>query len=531
MESNSKLYLLKGISSTLSAILQQFSLFPLFMMSNIIPFMISYLYHLEKDSSSDNTSSIRQRDGYFIHPFMSLFMSIFCFFGGIIGHFMGSRMVILLGGIFIALGDMLFVISQNLILDFFINIFFGIGFAISMTASVKNACKYFPKKRGLINALAGGFGGNLGSSTFNLVIKLFVSKGDYPRADDNNMYIKSTAENYKIFFYIHAGVAFGFGVLSCLLLIPYENNINEDKKKFAEMIEQANNIDRLPENVSEEINKSNKELEKRNYKEDLKFILSHYRIYYLLAIFLFTSFLQGFILTVGFNFGTMNHGENNNNKIGGDEMSIIFMLMSLVSCFIGPIFGSIYDKFGFKKTMIFLNIISVINGSLIFITVRLGVIYYGISIILNGCLNSGAFSMIFPYVSKIFGFNYAGELYGIVVLSVGISSIMSSSIYYIFSKVIKTENDISYLLIFIVGIIMNIISIVMTYYEKEDAFSFYRVNFLQEKRFLNDDKEKLDKHIKNTNDINYSDNEENVSDDMLELEEKNNINDSSETEG
>ena len=130
MESNSKLYLLKGISSTLSAILQQFSLFPLFMMSNIIPFMISYLYHLEKDSSSDNTSSIRQRDGYFIHPFMSLFMSIFCFFGGIIGHFMGSRMVILLGGIFIALGDMLFVISQNLILDFFINIFFGIGFAI-----------------------------------------------------------------------------------------------------------------------------------------------------------------------------------------------------------------------------------------------------------------------------------------------------------------------------------------------------------------------------------------------------------------
>ena len=472
MESNSKLYLLKGISSTLSAILQQFSLFPLFMMSNIIPFMISYLYHLEKDSSSDGASSIRQRDGYFIHPFMSLFMSIFCFFGGIIGHFMGSRMVILLGGIFIALGDMLFVINQNLILDFFINIFFGIGFAISMTASVKNACKYFPKKRGLINALAGGFGGNLGSSTFNLVIKLFVSKGDYPRADDNNMYIKSTAENYKIFFYIHAGVAFGFGVLSCLLLIPYENNINEDKKKFAEMIEQANNIDRLPENISDEINKSNKELEKRNYKEDLKFILSHYRIYYLLAIFLFTSFLQGFILTVGFNFGTMNHGENNNNKIGGDEMSIIFMLMSLVSCFIGPIFGSIYDKFGFKKTMIFLNIISVINGSLIFITVRLGVIYYGISIILNGCLNSGAFSMIFPHVSKIYGFNYAGELYGFTVLSTGISSMMSSTVYYIISHFSDKKNDGPYLYIFVIGAVCNILAGIFTFFDSDKNFEF-----------------------------------------------------------
>ena len=524
MEINSKIYLIKGISSILSAILQQFSLFPLFMMSNIIPFMISYLYHLEKESNPDHTSSIRQRDGYFIHPFMSFFMSIFCFFGGIIGHFLGPKLVILLGGILLALGDLLFTISENLILDFLINIFFGIGFAVSMTASVKNACKYFPKKRGLINALAGGFGGNLGSSTFNLIIKLYVSKGDYPRANDNNMYIKSTAENYKIFFYMHAGISFGFGILSCLLLFPYEKAINKGGNNFSEMIEQKNNIDRLPENINEEINRANKEIKKSNYKEDLKLILSHSRIYYLLAIFLCTSFLQGFILTVGFNFGTMEHGKNNNKKIGGDEMSIIFMLMSLISCFIGPIFGTIYDKLGFKKTMIILNIISVLNGSLIFLTVRLGVIFYGISIILNGCLNSGAFSMIFPYVSKIFGFNYAGELYGIVVLSVGISSIMSSSIYYIISKVIKTENDLSYLYIFIVGIIMNIISIVMTFYEKEEVFSFYRINFLEEKGFLAEIEK--NKKLGNINDINDSDNDN--GEDIYELEDKTNTNDSSE---
>ena len=510
MEKNSKIYILKGISSIISAVLQQFSLFPLFMMSNIIPFMISYLYHLDKESNDYNESSIRQRDGYFMHPFMSLSMSIFCFFGGIVGHFLGPRAVILLGGISIAIGDLCYVFSTSLILGFFINIFFGIGFAISMTASVKNACKYFPDKRGLINSIAGGFGGNLGSSAFNLIIKLFVSKGDYPRADDNNMYVKSTAENYKLFFYIHAFISFFFGLLSCILLFPYEN-INKDKN-FSTMIEQ-NNIDRLPENINNEIKKANTEQTKRNYKEDLKLILSHFRIYYLLCIFLFTSFLQGFILTVGFNFGTMNHGEiDEEKKIGGDEMSIIFMLMSLVSCFIGPLFGAIYDKLGFKKTMILLNIISVINGSLIFVTVRLGVIFYGISIILNGCLNSGAFSMIFPYVSKIFGFQYAGELYGIVVLSVGISSILSSSIYYIFSKVIKTENDVSYLFVFCVGIILNIISIVFTYREKEEPFSFYRVNFLQEKTFLQE------KDIK--------ENEENTNDstkEIYELEDKSSV--------
>ena len=41
--------------------------------------------------------------------------------------------------------------------------------------------------------------------------------------------------------------------------------------------------------------------------------------------------------------------------------------------------------------------------------------------------------MIFPHVSEIFGFNYAGELYGFVVLSTGVSSMISSSIYYTLS--------------------------------------------------------------------------------------------------
>ena len=192
--------LIKGIRSVIAAILHQFTLYPLFMMSNIIPFMISYLYQIQKESSKNKTSSLTQDDGYFIHPIMDLSMSICCFFGGVVEHYLGPRIVILLGGFSIALGDFLFTISRNLIFDFFINIFFGIGFAIAMTAAVKNATKYFPKKRGLINALASGFGGNLGNSFFNLVIKLFVSKGDFPRDDDNDMYVKSTAENLKFFF-------------------------------------------------------------------------------------------------------------------------------------------------------------------------------------------------------------------------------------------------------------------------------------------------------------------------------------------
>ena len=45
-----------------------------------------------------------------------------------------------------------------------------------MTAAVKNASKYFPNKSGLINALSGRFGRNLGSSFFNLIINIASQK-------------------------------------------------------------------------------------------------------------------------------------------------------------------------------------------------------------------------------------------------------------------------------------------------------------------------------------------------------------------
>ena len=193
---------------------------------------------------------------------MSLSMSICCFFGGMVEHYLGPKLVILLGGFCIALGDFLFIISKNIICDFFISIFFGIGFAIAMTAAVENATKYFPKIRGLINALAGGLGENSGNSFFNLVIKLFVSKGDFPRDDDNNMYIKSTAENYKIFFYIHGGLVLGIAIISSFLLVTFKDSDNIKKEDDNDL---DNNKKNLIEENKENGEKKDKEKKKKRY--------------------------------------------------------------------------------------------------------------------------------------------------------------------------------------------------------------------------------------------------------------------------
>ena len=49
---------------------------------------------------------------------MELCMSICCFFGGMVEHYFGPRLVILLGAVSISLGDFLFIVSKNLIFDF-----------------------------------------------------------------------------------------------------------------------------------------------------------------------------------------------------------------------------------------------------------------------------------------------------------------------------------------------------------------------------------------------------------------------------
>ena len=353
-----------------------------------------------------------------------------------------------------------------------------------MTAAIKNATKYFPKKRGLINAFVGSFGGNLGSSIFNLIIKFYVSKGDFPRSDDNDMYTKSTAENYKIFFYIHGGLTLGFAIISSLLLVVFKDNndINEqnliEENVILENVENEESEENEEKKQKKDIKKKNEndKINKQNYKSELKQIFKHHQIYLILIIYLLTSFLQGFIFTVGFNYGTMSHNgdsdNTNNNKINPDNMSIIFMLCSLISSLMGPLFGLIYDKLYFKYTMIIIDVISALNGLLINLTVKWGVYYYAVSIILNGCLNSGAFSMIFPHVSKIYGFNYAGELYGFTVLSTGISSMISSTVYYIISHFSDKKNDGPYLYIFVIGAVCNILAGIFTFFDSDKNFEF-----------------------------------------------------------
>ena len=251
-----------------------------------------------------------------------------------------------------------------------------------------------------------------------------------------------------------------------------DNPITNDSDSKKEPLTKSLEVD--------ENNKNNNNYTTKNYEDDiptadqiaiigeqqaeLEIILKHWRIYFILLIFFCTCFVQGFIMTVGFTYGS-EFVIKNNRGLGSQKMGIVFTIMSLTGCVIGPIWGFIHDKLEFQKTLMLVNILSMCNSALIGVTNR-NIISFGFSVVFNGSLNSGAFSMIFPHVSKVFGFKYAGEMYGIVVLSTGISSLIASILLRVaFSKSVELC-----IYVFYIGSFLNLVGFGLCFFENDEKF-------------------------------------------------------------
>ena len=195
---------------------------------------------------------------------------------------------------------------------------------------------------------------------------------------------------------------------------------------------------------------------------ELKEILKHWRIYFISLIFFCTFFVQDYINTIGYAFGRNIVKQYTELS----KISIIFTIMNVICCITAPIWGFIYDKLEFQKTLMLVNCLSMLNSFLIKFT-KEKKITYAFSIIFNGNLNTGSFIMIYPHVSKVFGFKYAGEMYGVVVLSTGISSLIASLLLNVFGI---RKNYNSCFNVFYIGSGLNLIGILLAFYETDEKF-------------------------------------------------------------
>ncbi len=318
-----------------------------------------------------------------------------------------------------------------------------------MTSAVGNACRYFPKNQGLINGICIGTGGNLGIVLFNFMI---------PRYRNYTQYLV-----FHIIYMI-VGTILAVGFITTFketnMDHPLANESDSKTERLTNSLEVEETI-----NDNSDIPITTQIATIGEQQAELKVILKHWRIYYISLIFFCTFFVQDFINTVGFAFGT-NIVEYVEITKKPSKMSIIFKIMNVICCITAPIWGFLYDKLEFQKTLMLVNCLSMLNSFLIKFTSHT-IITYAFSIIFNGSLNIGSFIMIYPHVSKVFGFKYAGEMYGIVVLSTGISSLIASLLLHSFG--IRYNYNSCYK-VFFIGSVLNLIGILLAFFETDEKF-------------------------------------------------------------
>ena len=115
------------------------------------------------------------------------------------------------------------------------------------------------------------------------------------------------------------------------------------------------------------------------------------------------------------------------------------------------------------------------------VAIVLGIYYLPILFCVTVCVNalcvSGVRTILNPHVMKIFGIKYSMIVYGIIGLVSGSSNFMGSLFSFVVSSVIKNNKNFAYGCIFIFASVLNVFSLLLTQFEKDDVFEFTQANF------------------------------------------------------
>ena len=127
------------------------------------------------------------------------------------------------------------------------------------------------------------------------------------------------------------------------------------------------------------------------------------------------------------------------------------------------------DKFGFKKLMFIITILEIIIGSTLYFIVDYKDIYILELLFVASCIG-GTYTILAPTFVKIFSLYIGTELYGITGISIGLSNIIGP----LFMQLLTEENK-SYLIIFLTGVGLCLIKLIILIFFDENK-KMYKQN-------------------------------------------------------
>ena len=463
--------------SFISAIIYQIGFHIIFETCNFTVYFLSYIHY--------NQDWVDINYGNLMRPLIILFLCIFAPLSGIMEQHYGIRISIIISAILVEIAFILLYFQQNLWYFYSLSLLLGIGTGLSNQLLIKNCCLYYPKKKGLINALLASIGTISGSGYSILGEKVINPKREVikkiPNQLDEPYYSKEIAENSKIYFLFASILIPSSTIISIFLLYKYDENNAKVTEMEDEKIEKKINEINGPlndETSEEEQNNSNKSnpnisnsFSKKEKKKKIKIRLITWRFWRNILLAGAMPFILWFESATSRAYSLLL-------GVDGKVLGILAGSISFLGCLTNPIWAFCVDKFGFRPIIIVISSLTVAISIYFFVFMDNKLLYV-IGLYISSVLRGGVISSFIPHMMQIVGLKYFLTVGGLGRLFTQMFSFGAAFLSIIISLYYKNAQELlfPYRIVSIVSIGFAVFGLVLSFFENDDKFDFKVHNF------------------------------------------------------
>ena len=471
-----------GIRSIIGGIFHKVVIMSMMTFLGFSTYMISYLKYYQ----SEDETPITLNYTYFIMPILTITMGFGIPFSGILEYKIGTRLIIIYSSLYLVLSSVIQYFSKIFFLNALSIFIFAVGFSLSIAISGKNACMYFPKKRGMISGILAFFG-----AVFSSILNIFGEKliiNPDSIDPERGYYIYDVAKNIKKYFIFQIICVSIFTIISVSLLVPFDMKKIKGlkKKKKIKDIKEDNLIEDkiindealIPdENDEEKKEEKNKEIENKkniglsgmesslinasNYSmNQVKSAVKSFRVWRLFLMNIFSAPLNNFFTITWRPISIYKNMPTYKIQNVNSYTSIVQMIAT-------PLFGLLSDRIPFRVMKVTLGIIDAIAGFLFYFSFK-NVNFFIVLIILNSFSYFGMFALNEPHYMKIFGMKHVIEISGIIGLSGVIMGPICSLFAFFIEQNFRDNLDIVYKYMFFISSSLSIVDIFLSCFETDE---------------------------------------------------------------
>jgi MFS family permease len=478
-----------GILSIIGAIFHRLGIMSMMAFMGFSTYMISYLRRYQ----SEDETPLSLNYTYFIMPILTITIGIGVPFSGVLEYKMGTRLLIVYGSLYLILSSVIQYFSKVVYLNFFAIFIFAIGFSLSIAITGKNACMYFPTRRGLISGILSCI-----QAIFGSILNIFGEKVIInPKSIEpfRGFYTFEAAQNITKYYLFQIGCVTICTIIGVSLIVGYklrgkrrgprgdmkkkaDENITEnidsngplipDNEKEEEEKEKENEEEKEKENNENEENNDKDAQIKVNEKEStvnysmnqVKHAARSFRVWRLFLMNIFSAPLNNFIMIAWRPISIYKEMPTN-------IIQNVNSFTSITQMFITPLFGYLSDKIPFRVMKIILGILNFIAGILFYFSFKNVYFFVGL-IILNSFANHGTFALNEPHYMKVFGMKHVIEISGIIGLANVIMGPICSISAFLIEQNLKEKLDEVYCYMFIISSLLVTVDIGLSFFETEE---------------------------------------------------------------